>query len=59
MVEQDRRLNPDISFQVGDMLSLNLEDETLAGIVGFYAIVNIPLIADRISRNLESPETRR
>jgi ubiquinone/menaquinone biosynthesis C-methylase UbiE len=42
MVEQAQRLNPDISFQVGDMLALDLEDRSLAGIVAFYAIVNIP-----------------
>jgi len=43
MVEQAKRLNPDISFQVGNMLGLDLEDRSLAGIVAFYAIVNIPL----------------
>src|SRR5579862_7416147 len=42
MVEQARRLNPDITFQVGDMLALPLPDSSLAGIVAFYAIVNIP-----------------
>jgi ubiquinone/menaquinone biosynthesis C-methylase UbiE len=42
MVEQAHRLNPDIAFRVGDMLALPLEDRSLAGIVGFYAIVNIP-----------------
>lgn len=41
MVEQAQRLNPDISFQVGDMMALDLPDERLAGIVAFYAIVNI------------------
>lgn len=42
MVEQAQRLNPDITFQTGDMLALPLEDRSLAGIVAFYAIVNIP-----------------
>ena len=41
MVKQARQLNPDISFQVGDMMALDLADERLAGIVAFYAIVNI------------------
>lgn len=41
MVEQARRLNPGIRFQVGDMLALKLEESRLAGIVAFYAIVNI------------------
>ena len=42
MIEQCRQLNPDISFQVGDMMALEFGDESLAGIVAFYAIVNIP-----------------
>jgi SAM-dependent methyltransferase len=42
MVEEAQRLNPDISFQVGNMLALDLPDHSLAGIVAFYAIVNIP-----------------
>lgn len=42
MVEEAQRLNPDISFQVGNMLALDLPDQCLAGIVAFYAIVNIP-----------------
>lgn len=41
MVEQARRLNPGIRFQVGDMLALALPDGILAGLVAFYAIVNI------------------
>jgi len=42
MVEQARKLNPDILFRVGDMMALDFEDDKLAGIVAFYAIVNIP-----------------
>jgi SAM-dependent methyltransferase len=42
MVEQARQLNPDILFSVGNMLALDLQDRSLAGIVAFYAIVNIP-----------------
>ena len=42
MLEEARRLNPDISFQEGDLLALDLQDATLAGITAFYAIVNIP-----------------
>ena len=42
MVEQARRLNPDIRFREGNMMALELADETLAGIAAFYAIVNIP-----------------
>jgi ubiquinone/menaquinone biosynthesis C-methylase UbiE len=42
MLEQARKLNPDIRFRKGNMLALNLQDQTLAGIAAFYAIVNIP-----------------
>lgn len=42
MVEQARILNPDISFRVADMSSLDLPNDSLAGIAAFYAIVNIP-----------------
>jgi ubiquinone/menaquinone biosynthesis C-methylase UbiE len=42
MLEQARQLNPDISFREGNMLALDLQDATLAGIAAFYAIVNIP-----------------
>lgn len=41
MVEQARQLNPGISFHEGNMLSLDLPDNTLAGITAFYAIVNL------------------
>ena len=42
MIEQARRLNPDVTFQEGDMMALNLADGSLAGIAAFYAIVNLP-----------------
>ena len=42
MLAHARRLNPDVSFREGDMLSLPLVDGRLAGISAFYAIVNIP-----------------
>jgi ubiquinone/menaquinone biosynthesis C-methylase UbiE len=42
MLEQARRLNPDIRFMEGNMLALELADRTLAGIAAFYAIVNLP-----------------
>jgi SAM-dependent methyltransferase len=42
MVEQARQLNPEIPFQEGDMMALDLADASLAGIKAFYAIVNIP-----------------
>jgi SAM-dependent methyltransferase len=42
MVEEARRLNPDIAFRCGDMLALDLPDASLAGIAAFYAIVHTP-----------------
>lgn len=42
MLERARQLNPDIQFRQGDMLALDLPDESYAGIAAFYAIVNIP-----------------
>jgi SAM-dependent methyltransferase len=41
MIASARRLNPGIPFRVGNMLALDLPDESLAGIAAFYAIVNI------------------
>jgi ubiquinone/menaquinone biosynthesis C-methylase UbiE len=42
MLEQARKLNPDIPFREGNMLELDIPDGALAGIAAFYAIVNIP-----------------
>jgi SAM-dependent methyltransferase len=42
MLEQARRLNPDIPFREGNMLALDIPDGALAGVAAFYAIVNIP-----------------
>ena len=42
MVAEAKRLNPDLAFLEGNMMALELKDESLAGITAFYAIVNIP-----------------
>ena len=42
MLEQARSLNPGILFRQGNMMALDIPDETVAGIAAFYAIVNIP-----------------
>jgi SAM-dependent methyltransferase len=42
MLEQARKLNPDIPFREGNMMSLDIPDGTLAGVAAFYAIVNMP-----------------
>jgi SAM-dependent methyltransferase len=41
MVDEARRLNPDITFRQGDMLALDVEAGSLAGVVSFYAIVHL------------------
>jgi ubiquinone/menaquinone biosynthesis C-methylase UbiE len=42
MIKCARRLNPDITFECGNMLSLNVGDESFAAIVSFYAIIHLP-----------------
>ncbi len=42
MIEQARRLSPDIPFREGNMMALRMPDGSLAGIAAFYAIVNLP-----------------
>jgi ubiquinone/menaquinone biosynthesis C-methylase UbiE len=42
MLDEARRLNPDISFRQGNMLALDLPDASIAGITAFYAIVHLP-----------------
>ena len=41
MVRLARRLNPDIPFERGDMLALDMPDASLAGVVCFYAIIHL------------------
>jgi SAM-dependent methyltransferase len=42
MVEQARRLSPDVEFLRGDMMALDVADGAYAGIVAFYSIIHIP-----------------
>jgi len=42
MIEQARRLNPEIEFRQSNMLALDAEDEAWAGITAFYSIIHIP-----------------
>src|SRR5262249_10320467 len=42
MLEQARLLNPGIGFREGNMLALDIPNDTLSGITAFYAIVNTP-----------------
>lgn len=41
-IAQAKKANPDICFQIGNMLSLEMKDGSLAGIAAFYSIVNLP-----------------
>jgi ubiquinone/menaquinone biosynthesis C-methylase UbiE len=51
MVKCARRLNSDISFEQGNMLSLDLPNASLAAIVSFYAIIHIE--RDKVTRALQ------
>jgi len=42
MVELARCLNSEIDFSHGDMLELDVEDETWAGVAAFYSIIHVP-----------------
>ena len=43
MVRHARRLNPEIHFQQGDMLSLaEVADETYGGVAAFYSLIHVP-----------------
>jgi ubiquinone/menaquinone biosynthesis C-methylase UbiE len=41
MIEQARKNNPGIPFEVGNMRNLRLDDESLGGIVALYSIIHI------------------
>jgi ubiquinone/menaquinone biosynthesis C-methylase UbiE len=42
MVEQARRLNPGIEFQLGNMLALDTPEGSWGGITAFYSIIHVP-----------------
>jgi len=42
MVEVARRAYPSLPFSVGSMLALELADGSVAGLIAYYSIVNIP-----------------
>jgi SAM-dependent methyltransferase len=41
MVRQAHELNPEIEFRVGDMRSLDLPDDALAGVLAFYSLIHL------------------
>lgn len=42
MIAEARRRNPDLSFQVGSMTDLDLEDGRLDGICAWYSVIHVP-----------------
>lgn len=42
MIDEARVLNPEIKFMQGNMMLLDFEDESLAGLTAFYSIIHIP-----------------
>jgi SAM-dependent methyltransferase len=42
MVEVARRTYPGLRFEIGSMLGLDLADGSVAGLVSYYSIVNLP-----------------
>lgn len=43
MVERAQQLNPDISFQQGDMLALTeVADNSYGGVAAFYSVIHVP-----------------
>jgi SAM-dependent methyltransferase len=42
MVERACRLTPGVEFRQGDIMALDVPDETWAGIVAFYSVIHIP-----------------
>ena len=41
MLAEARRLNPDIEYRQGNMLALDVPDESWAGIVAFYSVIHV------------------
>jgi SAM-dependent methyltransferase len=47
MVAVARRSQPDLRFEVGSMLSLDLPDGCLGGVMAWYSTIHIPTIGSR------------
>ncbi len=41
-IEEAQKLHPSIEFRQGDMLHLEIADETFAGVTAFYCLIHIP-----------------
>ena len=57
MIEVARGLNPNLSFEQGDMLRLPLPDGSFAGIAAFYSIIHIGTAALSPMRCVRSPRS--
>ncbi len=42
MIEVARREHPELRFEVGTMTALNLENDSLAGALGWYSLIHLP-----------------
>jgi SAM-dependent methyltransferase len=42
MIAEARRLNPDLSFQVGSMTGLDFDDGRFHGICAWYSVIHVP-----------------
>ncbi|SEH90583.1 Methyltransferase domain-containing protein [Mycolicibacterium rutilum] len=42
MIDQARRLNPGLRFEVGSMLNLDFPDDHLDGLCAWYSVIHIP-----------------
>ncbi|GAB1814379.1 class I SAM-dependent methyltransferase [Mycobacterium sp. MUNTM1] len=42
MIDQARRLNPDLGFQVGSMTCLDVPDACVGGVCAWYSIIHFP-----------------
>jgi len=51
MIELARQLNPDLDFQTGDMLELDIEPWSLSGAVAFYSMIH--LVRDDVGQVVE------
>lgn len=43
MIEVARREHPELRFEVGTMTALNLENDSLAGALGWYSLIHLPM----------------
>ncbi len=41
MLDEARRMSPEVEFRQGDMMNLDVPDDTWAGITAFYSIIHI------------------